>query len=81
MRIEPVREIGAHRPLCVVTIRIAAGRDTYEAKRQAYKRAKLGVPITQCAARSDFLVDGQPTCRAHAGAAALDYLITNGGHP
>lgn len=75
LRISPVSEIGAYRPLCTTTIRVAAGLKTHEAKRQAYKRDRLGVPITQCAARADFLVNGAPTCRTHAAAAALAHIL------
>lgn len=74
-RITFLREIGSNRPLCERTIRIAAGQATYEAQRQASKRARLGVPITQCAARADFRIDDVPVCRQHAGQEALSLLL------
>lgn len=78
MNIKPVTEIGANRALCVTTVRVAAGLKTYEAKRHAYRREQLGVPIGQCAARADFLVDGKPTCRQHTQQAALAHMLQAG---
>ena len=79
MKITPVKEIGNRRPLCEVKIRVAAGLKTSAAQRGAYQRKRLGVPVDQCGARADFLIDGQPTCRPHAGAAALNHLLNQGG--
>lgn len=75
MKITPVTAIGSNRPLCTTKIRIAAGLATHEARRQVYKRSRLGVPVDQCAARSDFMLDGEPTCRPHASAAALAHFL------
>lgn len=75
LRITPVREIGAYRPLCETTIRVAAGIKTTAAQRGAYQRKRLGVPVDQCGARSDFRVNGKPICRAHAGQLALAHLL------
>jgi hypothetical protein len=75
MKITPVREIGNRRPLCTTTIRVAAGLKTTASQRGAYNRKRLGVPVDQCGARADFIVDGAPTCRPHAGAAALTHML------
>ena len=75
MNIKPLTEIGVHRGLCSVTIRIARGQNTTEAQRQASRRRRYNVPIDQCFTRADFEVDGKRMCRAHAGQAALAHLI------
>jgi hypothetical protein len=79
MIIKPVREIGKNRPLCTTKIRVAAGLKTHAAQRGAYQRKRLGVPVDQCGAVSDFIVDGEPTCRTHASAMALNHIINRGG--
>lgn len=75
MRIEPLTAIGDARGRCETTIRVAAGLKTLAAKRGAWQRENIGVPVDQCGKRADFAVDGVPTCRAHAGAAALAHLL------
>ncbi len=75
MRIRPLTEIGANRALCLTTIRIAAGASTYESQRQISKRDRLGIPHDQCGQRGDFVIDGAVTCRSHAGAAALAFVL------
>lgn len=75
MKITPVKEIGSNRLLCVTKIRVAKGLATNAAKYGAFERERKKIPIDQCGHRSDFLVDGAPTCRAHAGAAALAHLL------
>ena len=76
MRIEPAKEIGAYRPLCVHKVRVAAKLATLSARRGAWQRKQIGVPVDQCGKRSDFLIDGKPICRAHAGAMALAFLLS-----
>lgn len=63
------------RALCVQQIRLAAGRMTTEAQRQIDRRMRRGQPIDQCCKPGDFIVDGKPICRAHAGQLALQALI------
>jgi len=75
MKITPLTEIGAHRPLCTFTIHVAAGGLTEAAKRSAYQRKRLGVPVDQCGKRGDFRVDGAVRCRNHAGHEALNHLL------
>lgn len=75
MKIKPVTEIGSNRPLCTMTIRVAAGLASNSAKYGAGQRKRRGVPIDQCGARGDFLVDGEPRCRPHAGQEALRHLL------
>lgn len=75
MIIKPVSEVGADRSLCVHQVRVAAGLSTRSSQHGAYERKRKGVPIDQCGKRSDFLVDGQPICRAHAGQMALAQML------
>ena len=74
MIVKPVTEIGVHRPACTHKVRVA-GKPTNASKIAAYAREKKGIPVDQCGARSDFLVDGAPVCRTHAGALALNHII------
>jgi hypothetical protein len=66
-------EIGANRPLCSRTIHVAEG--TTAARRGAYQRQLKGLPVNACGARADFLFDGAPLCRAHAGQEAIQVLM------
>ena len=75
VRFSPVKEIGSHRPLCTAKIRVAAGLKTDASQRGAWQRKRLGVPVDQCGHRADFLLNGAPTCRPHAGARALEILL------
>lgn len=75
MKIEPMKPIGANRPLCEQKIRVAAGLVTKEAQRGAHRREMRNIPVNQCGRRSDFTVDGTPLCRAHAGQVALAHLL------
>lgn len=75
LKVDPLKEIGAHRALCVETVRVAAGLKTGTAQRRAFVARRAGIPVDQCGHRGDFTVDGRVLCRAHAQAAALAFVI------
>lgn len=77
MKIDPLKEIGAYRALCVETVRVAAGMKTGTAQRRAFVAKRKGHPVDQCGHRGDFTVDGRVLCRAHAQAAALAHVLEN----
>jgi len=78
VKVKAVTAIGAGRPPCEQEIRVAEGLKTRCAQHGAWRREQAGLPINQCGSRSDFIVDGSPRCRAHAGQMALNYLIRKG---
>lgn len=75
VRIKQPRETGKHRPPCQAKVRVARERNTRTAQNRIARAAQLNVDPTVCGARSDFLMDDVPMCRAHAGAAALLHLM------
>jgi hypothetical protein len=75
--IKPVREIGSNRAPCVQPIRVAKDRATPHSRYALHERERRGLPTNLCGKRSDFLVDGKPICRAHAGHLALSWIITH----
>ncbi len=75
MKIVPVTQVGRERPLCTFKIRLAEGLKTNSAQFGAFERKRKGIPVDECGKTGDFLVDGDPRCRAHAGQAALRYLV------
>lgn len=75
MKIVEIDMIGARRPLCTCSIRVADPPVTYEAKRQIAKREALSVAIDRCIKRADLVVDHVPMCRSHAAAAALKWVM------
>lgn len=60
MKIERIREIGANKPACTYVIwAVAPDRR----------------PGIECKGRSQFMVDGHPRCRNHAGHEALMAIL------
>lgn len=78
MKITSLTEIGANRPLCTKTIRVAAGVKSNSAKYGAALRKGRGIPIDQCGKRGDYRVDGEVRCSAHAGQEALHHILGTG---
>jgi hypothetical protein len=74
MKITKIDAVGIHKPICTFKVRVAS-HPTYEKQRRIYRQEKDSLPVDQCSIRADFMVDGEPRCRIHAGKLALDHLL------
>lgn len=75
VEIKPLTAIGANRALCQHQVHVVANLATNAARRGAYQRERIGVPVDQCGKRGDFTFAGVVLCRAHAALEALRILL------